>query len=146
MSPLAPRSAPRTASFATKNPFTFDHTMLPRPLSWPPTPAPPLYPRQDAITTATDEAVASSSASVFSAQLEIWGSHGHEEVTALATTAVPSEQLYFECPDGAEDTWKQATMSNGDLGQETTGQGCLVSFTGTFAQGERFHRSKSMQI
>ncbi|ORY73077.1 hypothetical protein BCR35DRAFT_344561 [Leucosporidium creatinivorum] len=112
--------------------FASCHNMLANAPSSPITTTPPhLRPRQD-VTTTVDSAASSSS--LLSVQMEVFGYFYGIEVTAPGTVTVPSEELYFECPDGAEDTWKEATTENQDLGQETSGQRCLVSYTGTFAQ------------
>ncbi|ORY73086.1 hypothetical protein BCR35DRAFT_333807 [Leucosporidium creatinivorum] len=89
----------------------------------------PLYTRlsllQDrAATTDTD-----SASTTLVGQL----SGGFKEVVAEDAVVVPLDKLTFKCPKGEEDDWGGGTL-NGDRIQSAGGNGCNVTYTGTFAQ------------
>lgn len=62
-------------------------------------------------------------------------SGGFKQPVAEDPAVVPLSDLTFKCPEGEEDDWGGGTL-NGDRIQSAGGNGCNVTYTGTFAQGE----------
>lgn len=135
--PLRPDSAPRTrfnVEFRPRGSSTLlgcsDRIQLPSPTS-------------RLLNWSSLQARAAATAIAIAATTSLVGeiSSGGKQPVAEDPVVVPLSELTFKCPEGEEDDWGGGTL-NGDKIQSAGGNGCNVTYTGTFAQGELVYTSR----